>query len=221
MNLKLKYNNYDIELSNDETYSLNSSNNSFQYDNVYHDDESVEYRSSKHSVKVFADGQYCKSAIVCAVGGGTGVFADSAVVWDDNIYVCCADKVFSLSLPDLRLNWMLQADKATCFGIYHADNGLFIHGEMRVTRLDSNGTMLWEAGLRDIIVYIDEEQRYQDAFVMHDNYIALIDFNGNKYQLGFDGKFISEQISEQQIRWDTARDNMDKKHEKTWWKFWA
>jgi hypothetical protein len=56
---------------------------------------------------------------------------------------------------------------------------------------------------------------------MHDTYISLMDFNSNKYQLGFDGKFISEQISEQQKRWDTALKKINKDHGRPWWKFWA
>ncbi|MBK9220498.1 MAG: hypothetical protein IPO16_00045 [Saprospiraceae bacterium] len=101
---------------------------------------------------------------------------------------------------------MTQVDMATCFGIYKADNGLFNHGEMSVTRLDFAGQIIWQTGLRDIIVNI-EENREQDEFVMHDTYISLMDFNSNKYQLGFDGKFISEQLSEQQKRWDIIDKN--------------
>lgn len=217
--LKFTFDKYDIELSDDKVFTHNSVDNNFHYDNIYHDDESMEFKSSQHSVKVFLDGKLHRSAIICAVGGGSVVFPDSAVVWNDNIYICCADKVFSLSLPDLQLNWMVRADMATCFGIYQADNGLFTHGEISVTRLNYNGKTLWKTGLRDIIVYIDDEQRYQDAFVMHDNFIALIDFSGNKYQLGFDGKFISEQISEQQKRWDINLEKDNNKHKNPWWKF--
>ena len=219
--LKLTFDKYDIELSNDKAFNLNSTDNTFKYDFIYHDKEAPKFQCSQHAIKVSVGGQLYKSAILCAIAGGTTIHSQSAVIEDNDIFICCADKVFSLSLPDLQLNWMIQADIATCFGIYQADNGLFTHGEMRVTRLDSNGTILWETGLKDIIVYIDEEQRYQDAFVMHDNYIELMDFNGNKYQLGFDGKFISEQLSDQQKRWDIIDKKRNQKYEKAWWKFWV
>lgn len=221
MSTKLKYNDYEIELSDDKTYSLKSADNNFQYDNVYHDEEALQFQSNKHSIRVFSNEQLYKSAIVCAVGGGTGIFARSAVIWDDKIFICCANKVFSLSLPNLKLNVMTQVDMATCFGIYQADNGLFTHGELRVTRLDKDGKIVWEAGLRDIIVYIDKDNRYQDAFVMHENYIALMDFNGNNYQLDFDGKLIGEQLSEQQKRWNLIDEQRSSMHKKRWWKFWS
>jgi hypothetical protein len=91
---------------------------------------------------------------------------------------------------------------------------------MLVSRLDFNGNIIWQTGLRDIILNI-EENREQDEFVMNETYISLMDFNSNKYQLGFDGKFISEQLSEQQKLWDKIDRNRNQKNEKTWWKFWA
>ena len=217
--LNLNFGNYDIELSNDELFTLNSADNSFKYDFAYHDEEGTSY-CSQHAVKVFTNGQLYKSVIVCAVPGGTTIHPQSAVIEDNDIFICCADKVFSLSLPELTLNWMKQVDIATCFGIYKADNGLFTHGELLVTRLNTDGEIIWQQGLRDIIVNI-EEKREQDEFVMHDSYIKLMDFKGNKYQLGFDGKFIGEQLSEQQKRWDMADIKRNEKREKTWWKFWA
>jgi hypothetical protein len=219
--LKLTFDKYDIEVSVDKVFNLNSADNNFKYDFVYHDAEASKFQCSQHSIKVFVDGQLYKSAIVCAIAGGTTIHSESAVIDGADIFICCANKVFSLSLPDMTLNWMTQVDMATCFGIYKADNGLFTHGEISVSRLDRNGRILWETGLRDIVVYIDEEQRYQDAFVMHDNYIALMDFNGNKYQLGFDGKFIGEQSSDQQKRWDAFDKKRNQRHQKTWWRFWA
>lgn len=218
--LKLTFEKYDIELSNDKVFELNSADNSFKYDFVYHDEESLKFQSSQHVIKVFVGGQLNKSAIVCAVAGGTTIHSQSGVIDGTNIFICCADKVFCLSLPDLILNWMTQVDMATCFGIYKADNGLFTHGEMSVARLDHSGQIIWQTGLREIIVNI-EENKEQYEFVMHDTYISLMDFNSNKYQLGFNGKFLSEQLSEQQKRWDLIDKKRNQTNEKTWWKFWA
>ena len=195
--LNLTFKKYAIELYKDEAFKLNSADNNFKYDFVYHDEEATKYQCSQHAIKVCEDEKIYKSAIVCAGAGGTTIHSQSAIIVDNDIFICCADKVFSLSLPDLTLNWITQVDMATCFGINLADNGLFTHGEMSVTRLDLKGQIIWQTGLRDIIVNI-EENREQDEFVMHDTYISLMDFNTNKYQLGFDGKFISEQLSEQQ-----------------------
>lgn len=218
--LKLTFENYEIELSNDKEFKLNSTDKNLKYDFAYQDEEALNYQCSQHAIKVFASGQLYKSAIVCAIAGRTTIHSQTAVVDNNDIFICCANKVFSLSLPDLKLNWMTEVDMATCFGIYKADNGLFTHGEMTVKRLDYSGQIIWDTGLRDIIVNI-EENREQDEFVLHDTYISLMDFNSNKYQLGFDGKFISEQLSEQQKRWELLDKKRNQKNEKPWWKFWA
>lgn len=210
----LKFDIYDIELINDSTYTIGSADNNFNYDFVYHDNESLEYRPFNHGVKLYKDGQLIKSAVVCAVGGATGIFENSAIVDQNNILICCADKLFSLKLPDLTLNWITQTDLATCFGVYKADNGIFTHGELNVSRLDSNGNIIWQTGLRDIIVNIDYEK---SCFILHDNFIELLDFNSNKYQLDFNGNFISETLSETQKRFDL---NDGKRSRRKWWKIW-
>ena len=207
-------------MSNDKVFKLNSADNNFRYDFVYHDEEAPEFQCSQLAIKVFVDEQLYKSAIICAIACGTIIHSESAVIDGNDIFICCADKVFSLSLPDLTLNWITQVDMATCFGIYKADKGLFTHGELSVARLDHNGQIIWQTGLRDIIVNI-EENGEQNEFVMHDTFISLLDFNNNKYQLGFNGKFISEQLSEQQKHWDLIDNKRNQTKEKTWWKLWA
>jgi len=207
-----------VELSNDPTYRIDSADNNFTYDFAYGDKETEVYLGSNHGIKILSPGRLIKSAIVCGVAGGTAIHSHSAVIADGNIFICCANKVFSLSLPDLKLNWLMEVDMAKCFGIYKADEGLFTHGELTVTRINVNGEIIWQTGLRDIIVNI-EENKTQNEFVMHDTYISLMDFNSNTYQLGFDGVFIGEQLSPQQRHWDSLRNKVEKKT--PWWKFWA
>jgi len=211
--MKIPFQDYEIEITNDTTFKIGSADNTFTYDFVYQDEEVNEYQSSKHAIKVFQDGQLIKSAIVCAVGGGTTIHDNSAVVKDDSLYIACADKVFSLTLPDLQLRWTMQADQATCFGIYKADNGLFTHGELSVTRLGVDGQIVWQTGLRDIIVAIDSDK---DSFIMHGDYIELEDFQRNNYRLDFNGKFIDEKLSDAQLRYD----QIDRQRQKKWWKIW-
>ena len=187
--MKIAYQSYEIELTDDKPYDSKSTDNKFIYDFVYLDKEATGYQSSNHAIKIFQTGQLIRSAVVCGVGGRTTIHDNSAVVKDDNLYVACADKVFSVSLPDLKLRWIIQADQATCFGIYKADNGLFTHGELSVTRLGTNGQIIWQTGLRDIIATVDSDK---DSFIMHDDYIELEDFNRNKYKLNFNGNFIEE-----------------------------
>jgi hypothetical protein len=211
--MKIRFQDYEIEVTDDTAYRTGSTDNNFIYDFVYLDKEASEYKSSNHAIKIFQGGQLIKSAIVCAVGGGTTIHDNSAVVKDDNLYLACADKVFSVSLPDLKLRWTKQADQATCFGIYKADNGLFTHGELSVTRLGTDGQIIWQKGLRDIIVTIDSDK---ESFIVHEDYIELEDFNRNNYKLDFDGNFIEEKLSDTRIR----SNQIDNQRQKRWCKLW-
>jgi hypothetical protein len=114
----------------------------------------------------------------------------------------------------LTLNWMTQTDLATCFGVYLADNWIFTHGELNVTRLDKKGNIIWQTGLRDIIVNIDNDQ---NCFILHEKFIELQDFKSNKYHLDFNGKFISDTLSETQMPYYLV---YRKKSQRKWWKLW-
>lgn len=212
--MTISFQTYQIEITDDKTYRVGSADNDFTYDSVHLSEETRDYQTSNHAIKIFQDEKLIKSAIVCAAGGGgTFVHENSTAVKDDSLYIACSNKVFALSLPDLTLQWMTQVDIATCFGIYQADNGLFTHGEVSVTRLGTDGTIIWEMGLRDIIVTIDSDK---DSFILHDDHIELEDFNKNNYKLSFDGKLIEETLSETQIRYD----KIDLRQKKKWWKIW-
>jgi hypothetical protein len=184
--MKIVFQNYEIEITDEPLYENKSTDNNSTYDFVYLDEEANQYRSSNHAIKIFQRGQLIKSAMVCAVGGATAIHPKSALAKDNSLYIACANKVFSLTLPDLKLRWATKVDLATCFGIYKADDALFTHGEFLVTRLETDGQIVWQTGLRDIILTIDSDK---DSFILHDNYIELEDFEGNEYKIDFKGNF--------------------------------
>jgi hypothetical protein len=184
--IRLNFDEYEIELMNESSYTFDSVNNISKYDFVYQDEESEIYQSTKHGIKVFKDEKLHKSAVVCATGGATGIHENSAVIFDEDILICCAGKVFSLSLPDLNLNWMKQVDDATCFRIFKTETGLFVHGEINASRIDSDGNIIWSQSFADILVTPDG----RDEFIMHKDFIEIEDWNHDKYKLNFDGKFI-------------------------------
>jgi hypothetical protein len=177
---------YKIELEDDNSYTINSVDNSFKYDFVYNDEEATYYQSSDHSVKIYRNEKLYKSAIICATGATTSVRANSAIVVDGNILICCANKVFSLSLPELKLNWMNQFDLACCFQIFKNDIGIFIHGEIDVSRINKDGKLIWSQSFADITVTPEGKE----SFIMHKDFIEIEDWNHTKYKLNFDGKFI-------------------------------
>ena len=184
--IRLNFDEYEIELINESSYSENSVDNVSKYDFVYRDEEPKFYRSTNHGIKIFKTDKLFKSAVVCATGGATGIHEYSAVIVDEDILICCADKVFSLSLPDLNLNWMKRVDDATCFRVFKTENGLFVHGEINASRIDKNGNILWSVSFADILVTPDGK----DSFIMREDFIEIEDWNHDKYKVSFDGKFI-------------------------------
>ena len=186
MMIELNFAEYKIELVNESIYNPNSANNAIAYTNIFADSESDIFQSTNHGIKVYKNEKIYSNAIICAVGGATGIHENSAVIIENDILICCADKIFSLSLPDLNLNWMKKIDSATCFQIFNTKNGFFVHGELEASKIDKSGNIIWSVGFADILVTPDGK----DSFILHDDFIEIEDWNHDKYKLDFDGNFI-------------------------------
>ncbi len=184
--IELYFDHCKIELSNESNYAPNSTDNVVAFEKTFGVEEGGIYHSTKHGIKIYKNGKLLGSVLVCAVGGATGIHETSAVTIKNNILICCADSIFSLSLPDLSLNWMKKVDDATCFQIFNTENGIFVHGELKASKIDEAGNIIWSAGFADILVTPDGKKE----FIFHDNFIEIEDWNRTKYKLDFDGNFI-------------------------------
>lgn len=184
--IELNFAEYRIELVDESTYTPNSTDNVFAYKNVFTDSESDVFQSTNHGVKIYKGEELFSNTLICAVGGATGIHENSAVIIENDILICCADKIFSLSLPILSLNWMKKVDSATCFQIFNTKNGIFVHGELEASKIDKSGNIIWSVGFADILVTPDGK----DSFILHDDFIEIQDWNHSKYKLDFDGNFI-------------------------------
>lgn len=178
---------YEIRLEDAADYSLNSADNTTTYDVEYfkcYFNDDRQYPTSKHGVRVFWDDQEIKSAIVCEVGVGTSVHEHAALIAGDDLFICCADYVYCLSIPELELRWRKRMDPACCFGVYHFKESLLIHGELQVSRIDYEGNEIWTFVARDIFVSDDGA----DCFSIKGDRIVLRDWQGYEYLLDENGK---------------------------------
>jgi hypothetical protein len=182
------YKDYIIEIVNESGYTLNSADNVISYRIEYFDEIASIYHTSKHGIRVAQGGIELASAIICETGGTTTVHAHSAVVVADSILICCCDKVYSLSIPELTLNWKRRIDPATCFAIYFFNGDFLIHGELQITRIDKEGNEKWIFAARDIFVAPDG----QEAFALTESKIKLKDWQGYEYILNEHGEDISD-----------------------------
>jgi len=186
MDNKIAYNYKDmiVELFDDTSYTPGSDNKSV-YELYHFTDGYQNPYGTPHGVRLFKGDLEVNSCLLIG-SGGTTVHPTSAILNGDSLSVCCGDSVFSLELPSLKLSWQTQVDIAACFQIYSIGGGYVIHGEVNVSMLNSQGDIIWSFSGCDIFVSPDGET----TFAIHDDHIALVDWEKNKYELDFNGKVI-------------------------------
>lgn len=148
-----------------------------------------EYEFGTHiGISIYQEGVLISNALISGNAGGTGIHEQSQIVTQESIVLCCSDSIFNLSLPHLRLNWKVQADTATCFGIYPLGQDFIIHGELEISRISKGGDPIWKVSGSDIFTTLKSEK---DDFHITDNYIFATDWKHQKYQIDFDGNVIN------------------------------
>lgn len=178
---------YLIEIVKEYTYTSNSADNAFSYDFEYFDES--DYKSvTVLGIKIFEDGTLLKSAIIGALGGGTGYYENSAFFEEDKFIICCADSVLCLSIPDLTLLWRTKADFTSCFEVFKYQKSYIVYGEVFISRLEGNGDITWQFSGEDIFVNLDKESN----FLLEKDCITVSDFNGKVYRIDYDGNSCSD-----------------------------
>lgn len=180
------YKNLVIEVYDDPTYQLASTDNNSSYSHHHFGTKENEYSTSKHGIIIRKNGEEINSCVVVGAGGRTSISQNSSIMDDDQLLICCGNKIFCLNIPSLTLKWDIQVDQVTCFQIYPLDDDYVVHGELEITRLDRNGNIKWQFIGSDIFVSLNEEE----VFRLHNDYISLFDFSNLKYKLDFNGKVI-------------------------------
>ncbi|MDI9879715.1 hypothetical protein [Flectobacillus longus] len=119
-------------------------------------------------------------------GGGIILSQHSCLITENKILICCGDSVFCLSLPSLKLLWNQKLDDITCFQIFKCEDDFLIHGEIDITRIDTEGKIKWKFSGKDIFVSLTNEN---EISIVPDG-VLLIDFGQTKYKIDFDGKLV-------------------------------
>lgn len=181
----IDYKNFKIEIFSDELYSLNSADNANIYDYVYSSYHSInsEYDrcASKYGISIKNDKEVLKSVIIVAGGGGTtSPHEKSALVDNDTLITIIGDSIFSLSLPNLLINWKIVCENSvTCFGIYTCTSGYIVHGEVSILKINRLGQIEWEFFGKDIFTTVEGI----DDFQVNDRYVVAKDWEYNVYKI--------------------------------------
>jgi outer membrane protein assembly factor BamB len=174
---------YQIETFHDPTFKQNSVDNLHKYDYIYF--EESEYSSSTvFGINVYINEKLLKSAVIGADYGATAIGENSIIFETDRILICCSDKIFCLSIPDLELLWQTKADEITCFEIFKYKNSYIVHGELEISRLDNKGKIIWRKSGADIFVTPTIKNQLQ----LTENYILASDWDNKVYKFGYDGQ---------------------------------
>ncbi|ATL48255.1 hypothetical protein COR50_14390 [Chitinophaga caeni] len=196
----------------DETdYAFGSSDNIKNYDKIFTSGDS-NVLTSQIGVELFEDEKLVTNCLIGSEGGVTGINDNSLLISYGGIVICCANTIFKLTIPDLKLEWKTITDTASCFGIYYLDKDYVVHGELEISRLDKNGKIIWQQGGRDIWTTAEGI----DDFAVYDDHILATDWNYNRYKFDFDGKLLEEY----KVEPTKTTQIIEEQAKKKWWKIW-
>jgi len=183
----IKSENYNIELIEIEHFSEKSTEIIDMFKKV-HIKLSDYFLPSLIGIRIFENKNIINSALIGSINGGIGIHQSSQIVENNKIIICCSDTIFNLSIPELDINWKIQGDQSTCFGIYKYQNTFIVHGEMEISRIDNNGKVLWKKSGADIFTTISGKNNFE----LTNNYIKVSDWNNKEYKFDFNGKILNE-----------------------------
>ncbi|RZJ55916.1 MAG: hypothetical protein EOO44_01480 [Flavobacterium sp.] len=184
--MKVNYKNFEIEIVDDPTYTLKSVDNLRVYDKIYTEIENQDngyHPSCRHAIIIKESEEEISTAIICEIGGATGISKNSFIIEDAKIWLCACNKIYCLEIPTLELKWKKEIDNFTNFSIYKVEEDFIIHGELEIFRITKEGAIIWKYGGRDIWVNIEGKPE----ITIEENLIRLFDFESNEYVLDFDG----------------------------------
>jgi hypothetical protein len=171
---------YSIGLVNDTQYDPDSADNVSSYDRGYSDEHCDNYRyTPRHGIRVFSDDKTLTSCSVCSSGGSTSIHPTCSLLDGNHLLLCCGDSVFSLTIPELDLSWRTKADSTTCFEIFAHNDGYIVHGELELSRLSRDGSIIWQFSGSDIFV----THAGTNDFVLEGDLIHATDWNGLEFTL--------------------------------------
>ena len=182
---------YKVELRTDKTYSPDSSDNLTRYSKIHLVNSESEF-STIIELKVFENDAFINSAIIGSTEGTTGIHKNSQIIETDRILVCCSDTIFCLSIPDLDVIWKTQVDQATCFQIYKHSDSYIVHGELEISRIGSNGQIIWQKSGADIFTTPEGT----NDFEITEGYIKATDWGNRTYKFDFEGRLLNEQVDD-------------------------
>lgn len=184
--MKLENNKYKVNIQVDEEFSLDD-NKKDKYDFIFYPDSFREsYLYKTFSIEVTGQQTTEKISLV----GSYYIKNDNCAVLEDDILTVLQNTTITqINLRNHEIITYKEIEDCFCgFEIYKIQDFYIIYGEMEIIRLDNNLNKVWQFSGADIFVTPDEDP----AFELCDDRIKARDWQGNYFEIDFDGRVITE-----------------------------
>ncbi len=169
----IRDNNYSVELIQEP---LDSPENMF---NAQHYKRQLDLSSGKFKTTNYGIIINGTSELLVSSDYPSSVHEHSAIIMDQYLYLGIGNQICKINLTTTQREWNTEVDTASCFGVYYKEEqaALISHGEVTISRLTTDGEILWQASGRDI---------FTEGFELNPEYIEAIDFEKNKYYFDYE-----------------------------------
>jgi len=173
--LRINNEQFEIEIIDESLYSFSSTDNIRKYSKEYILEESYS-NSPRFGIVVKNAAGLESSCFVLGNSSGVKPHNNSAVIVDVNLFISIGKSVLCFEIPSLTLQWQRQVDPVTTFSVYVSPDkkGVISHGEIEITKVSFDGEILWSISGKDI---------FTEGFTIIRDYIEVIDFNHEKYNI--------------------------------------
>jgi len=176
MLLQLQVDGYTVSMEDSSPYAAGVAQDTVGFQREYCLGKMDFQASSRHILRVLKVDSEIASCMLQATGGASGVHEHSMLIDQRSCIVAVGPYLCSLALPSLDLEWQVQVDWATCFGVYRSQRHrcYLSHGEMGIACVSYSGELRWSNGGKDI---------FTGCFELKDDHIEVADFNGDVYRI--------------------------------------
>lgn len=180
-----------IEVSEDNDYSLNSTDNIHSYDVILNPENR---RRDDFHKKISIKTEDKSALLIC----GYCSYSDNVLFVDNLLVIMCENIIYKIDVEKMeivfrKVMYDMSENCPVCistFEIHKIQNGYIVYGEMEILKLDDDFNVLNMFMGKDIFVTVDGSS----AFEMNENGIVVRDFIGNIYYLDYNCKLIKEVI---------------------------
>ncbi len=174
-----------VEIEEDTTYTVNSTDNRF-YDVILNPDN---YRRGNHYTvfSIFVD-LFTSQFRIALIGPRCDAGVSGCAILEEKILtVSQADEITQINIADGSIIRHIKLDSYGCnFAIYKVKTGYVIYGELEIIMLDFDFNKKWSFSGKDIFASASGK----NPFELREKSIHLWDFVDNEYEIDFEGKIV-------------------------------